>query len=340
MMQVGLTQSSLTLTPSVNTGSVSTPAAVRGQPVGSPRAQDHRFPESPLISTRPLRYNVQLNQQLTSVQQADHFLSQVEGQLLQLRHGSQGGRRAELASEAASSLQRLLGNRPAISNGTVDRQLAVSLEQTAQVKFTLPAAARLLQSDEAETVLFSLAGQRREMVAVAFEEGSTPRQQVLKLNQGLGRFGIHARLDNNQQQLTFSVEEKNWGQVSTQLSVRGEGKRFSDSFTALLARPEAAVSDALGQLAQAPQTLRERQSDVQLALEQLTRQRSHLFAQHENVRKRIDEMETHYPANGALEHARALRQHLQNGANDFASVARAVGAQANVRPATVKNLLT
>lgn len=339
-MQVGLTQSSLTLTSPVNTGGVNTPSPVRGQPMGSsPRPHDHRFPESPLISTRPLRYNVQLNQQLTSVQQADNFLSQVEGQLLQLRHSSQSGRRSELISEAASTLQTLLSQRPGLSNGTVDRQLAVSLEQPAKVNFTLPAASRLLQSDEAETVIFSLAGQRREMVAVAFGQDTTPRQQVLKLNQGLGRFGIHARLDS-QQQLTFSVDEKNWAQVSSQLSVRGEGKRFSDSFTALLARPENAVSDALGQIAQAPQNMRERQGEVQLALEQLTRQRSHLFAQHENVRKRIDEMDSHYPVSGALEHARALRQHLEGSADNFASVARAVGAQANLRSATVKNLLT
>lgn len=340
MMQVGLTQSSLTLTSPVNTGGVNTPAPVRGQPTGSSlRPNDHRFPESPLISSRPLRYNVQLNQQLTSVQQADNFLSQVEGQLLQLRHLSQGGRRSDLTSEAASTLQRLLGNRPTISNGTVDRQLAVTLEQTAQVKFTLPAASRLLQSNEAETVLFSLAGQRREMVAVAFDADSSPRQQVLKLNQGLGRFGIHARLEN-QQQLIFSVDEKNWAQVSSQLSVRGEGKRFSDSFTALLARPETAVSDALGQIAQAPQNMRERQGEVQLALEQLTRQRSHLFAQQESVRRRINEMDSHYPVSGALEHARALRQHLENGAKDFANISRAVGAQANLRCATVKSLLT
>lgn len=338
-MQVGLTQSGLTLTTPVQTGNVNTPSAVRGASTGPLRQNDSRFPESPLISTRPLRYNVQLNQQLTSVQQADNYLSQMEEQLLQLRHASQAGRRQGLISQVAGTLDGLLNKRSVISGGTVDRHLSVSLEQPAQVTFTLPAASRLLQSDEAETLLFSLAGQRLEMVAVALEEGISPRQQVLKLNQGLGRFGIHARLDA-QQTLTFSVDEGRWPQVSSQFSVRGEGKRFAPSFTALLARAESAVTEPLCQLAQEPQRMRELHGEVQSALEQLTRQRRHLFAQQENVRKRIDEMDSHYPATGAMERARALRQHLQNGAADYASVVRAIGAQANLRPSTVKNLLT
>lgn len=337
-MQVGLTQSGLSLTSPVQTGGVTTPSAVRGQPAGAARQKETRFPESPLISTRPLRYNVQLNQQLTAVQQADSYLASVEGQLLQLRHASQNGRRAERVDAAAGELKTLLDNRQAISNGTVDRHLTVTLEKPAQVRFTLPAAQRLVQSDEEETLIFSLAGQRREMVAVALEAGSSARQQVLRLNQGLGRFAIHASVDP-QQQLSFSVDEARWPQVSSQLSARGEGKRVAASFTALLARQESSVSDTLRELAAQPHRLREMQGEVHHVLEQLTRQRSHLYLQQDNVRRRINEMETHYPANEALQHARALRQHLQTSSDDFSRVVRAVGAQANLQPATVKNLL-
>lgn len=337
-MQVGLSHSSLSLTSPVSTGGVNTPSAVRGVAASRARQPDNRFPESPLISTRPLRYNVQLNQQLTSVQQADSYLSQMEGNLLQLRYAGQSGRRSELMGETTRALQQLLDNRHTISNGTVDRHLKVQLETSTQVQFTLPAAQRLVQSDEGETLLFSLAGPRREMAAVALEAGSSPQQQVLRLNQGLGRFGVHAGLDG-QQQLSFSVEEKDWPQVASQLSVRGEGKRFAASFTALLARPEPAISDTLSQLVQQQQRVRELQGGVQQALEQLTQQRGYLHAQKINVRKRIDEMDSHYPANDAIQHARALSQHLQSRAGDYFSVARAIGAQANLQPATVKNLL-
>ena len=337
-MQVGLSHSSLSLTSPASSGGVNNLSAVRGVAASRARQPDKRFPESPLISTRPLRYNVQLNQQLTSVQQADSYLSQVEGALLQLRYAGQNSRRSELMGETTTALQQLLDNRQTISNGTIDRHLRVQLETPVQVQFMLPAAQRLVQSDEGETLLFSLAGPRREMFAVALETGSSPQQQVLRLNQGLGRFGVHVSMDE-QQQLSFCVEEKEWARVASQLSVRGEGKRFAASFTALLARPEPAISDTLNQLAQQPQRVRELQNEVQQALEQLTQQRGYLQAQQTNVRKRIDEMDFHYQTNDATQHAQALNQHLQSSSGDYFRVARAIGAQANLQPATVKNLL-
>lgn len=339
-MQVGLNQAGLPLSTPSNLGGVKQTAAVAKQAQPRARNTDNRFPESPLISTRPLRYNVQLNQQLTSVQQADNYLSQVESQLLQLRYAvGHGSLRGDATNDAARSLSALLSQRPDLTAGTVDRHLEVDPEQTAQVHFTLPAAGRILQNDESETLIFSLAGQRREMVAVSLEAGATPRQNVMRLNQGLGRFGIHASLDK-QQSLAFSVDEKNWPQVSSQLSVRGEGKRFSaNEFTALLARPEPAVTDTLSQLAQQPALMREYQGDVQQALEQVTQQRGQLYNHQDNVRRRINEMATQYRPAEALEHARALRAHLQNSDQDYAATARALGAQANLRQGTVSNLL-
>lgn len=339
-MQVGLNPSGLPLSTPLNSGGVKSTAAVKQPPALRDRFSENRFPESPLISTRPLRYNVQLNQQLTSVQQADNYLSQVENQLLQLRYAvNHGSLRGDTTHEAARSLSTLLSNRSAISAGTVNRHLAVDPEQNAQVNFTLPAAQRLLQSDESETLIFSLAGTRREMVAVALEASATPRQHVMRLNQGLGRFGIHAAVDK-QQALVFSVDEKVWPQVSSQLSVRGEGKRFSaNEFTALLARPEPAVTDTLSQLAQQPTLMREYQGEVQHALEQLTQQRGQLYNHQDNVRRRINEMATQYQPTQALEHARALRAHLQHSQQDYAATARALGAQANLQQGTVSNLL-
>ncbi|MGB7800215.1 hypothetical protein [Buttiauxella sp.] len=339
-MQVGLNQSGLPLATPLNSGGVKNTQAVRQPEAPRIRQGDNRFPESPLISTRPLRYNVQLNQQLTAVQQADNYLSQVESQLLQLRYAaSHGSRRGELSQEAARTLTTLLNDRPQLSAGTVDRHLAVNPEQTAQVHFTLPAAQRLLQNDESETLIFSLAGQRREMVAVSLEAGATPRQDVMRLNQGLGRFGVHATLDK-QQSLVFRVDETHWPQISSQLSVRGEGKRFSaNEFTALIARPEPAVTDSLSQLAQQPGAMREFQGEVQQALEQLTQQRGKLYSHQDNVRRRINEMATQYQPRQALEHAQALRLHLQTSHQDYAATARALGAQANLQPGTVSNLL-
>lgn len=339
-MQVGLKPSALPLATPLNAGGVKNTAVEKSQALQRSGNGENRFPESPLISTRPLRYNVQLNQQLTSVQQADHYLSQVESELLQLRYAvSHGVQRGDATQEAARCLSKLLSERTQLSAGTVNRHLAMDPEQAAQVHFTLPAAQRLLQSDESETLIFSLVGVRREMVAVSLQAGDTPRQDVMRLNQGLGRFGIHASLDK-QQTLALRVDETQWQQVSSQLSVRGEGKRFSASeFTALLARPEPAVTDTLSQLALQLGLLRESHGDVQQALEQVTRQRGQLYTHQDNVRRRINEMATQYRPTEALEHARALREHLHNSHQDYAATARALGAQANLRQGTVSNLL-
>ena len=336
-MQVGLKNS-----PGLQGASLSSPglapsSSVRDVAAVALRQNDRRYPESPLISARPLRYNVYLNQQITAVQQAENYLSQLENELLALRHESKQ-RRGEASPQAARTLSQLLTARPALSGGTVDRNLVAQPEQPATVSFTLPAAQNLLQSETSEMLLFALAGARRELVAIPLEERDSPRQVVQRLNQGLGRMGIRATLDK--QQIHFSVEEKQWQQVSSQLSVRGEGKRFSaHEFTALIARPDPAITDNLDRVAQQPARARDLQGELYQALDQLTQQRGQLHARQESVRKRIDEMATQYKPDEALHHARALSNHLKASRNDYGSTARALGAQANLRQSIVKNVL-
>lgn len=47
------------------------------------------FPESPFISSQPLRYNVQLNRQLTALQRAEGYLHTTERQVAQLQRALQ-----------------------------------------------------------------------------------------------------------------------------------------------------------------------------------------------------------------------------------------------------------
>lgn len=93
-MQVGLNTTSLSgsgaLNPSVQQHAVAQNAPVRQKLP----AMASDYPASPLITTRPQRYSVQLNDQLTTLQQADHYLGQLEQQLLDYRHASRRGGRA------------------------------------------------------------------------------------------------------------------------------------------------------------------------------------------------------------------------------------------------------
>lgn len=334
-MQVGLKTSSLTTSASPTTGRGVIDAPQTVSRVRAPEAATARsaFPESALLSRRPMRYNVQLNQQLTAVQQADSYLAQTETRLLQLRQSSQRGD----ATAQAEALQKHLTRRAQLSGGTIDRHLNASLEQKSTVNFTLPDSEKLLNGAQGETLVFALGGRQREMSAVSLPADASPRQTLTQLNVGLGRLGIHARQSANGQ-LLFSVDENRWSRVSQQFTVRGEGGAFpGDAFTLLTPQAESASSDEMLALANGRE--REGVAKLQNTLEHITHQRSRLRQQQDRVASRIDDMSTVYSPQQALETARGLGEALASGGKNFATLAKALGAQANVRLATVKNLL-
>lgn len=103
-MQVGLKTTSLTTSaPATGRGSIDAPQTVGRVNAPEITATRNAFPESALLSRRPMRYNVQLNQQLTAVQQADSYLAQTETQLLQVRQSSLRGD----ATQPANTLQSI-----------------------------------------------------------------------------------------------------------------------------------------------------------------------------------------------------------------------------------------
>lgn len=335
VMQVGLKTTTSSSAAALSRGAIDAPSSVQTRKIAETSASRNPFPEAALISTRPLRYNVQLNQQLTAVQQADSYLSQTETQLLLLRHA---GNRGE-ASEKGVGLQRLLDKRTQLSGGTVDRHFNVALQHNTQVNFSLPGCEKMLQNPGGETLVFSLGGTKRELAAVALPEEGSARQVLMHLNVGLGRMGINAQQDLAGR-VKFSVDESRWDRVSQQLSVKGEGHNFpSDSFTMLAAMPEDAQQESLVQIAGRPESGRENHARMQSALEQITSQRGKLRLQQDRVRTRIDDMATPYTPQQAQDTARALGQVLGKSAESFGSLTQALGAQANVYLATVKNLL-
>lgn len=335
VMQVGLKTTTSSSAAALTRGAIDAPRSVKTRKISEVSASRNPFPEAALISSRPLRYNVQLNQQLTAVQQADSYLSDTETQLLLLRHAAD----RDDASARAAGLQRLLARRSELSGGTIDRHLSVTLGQSAKVNFSVPGSEKLLQNPAGETLVFSLGGSKRELAAVVLPQEGSPRQVLMHLNVGLGRMGINAQQDNTGR-IRFSVDEARWDRVSQQLSVKGEGHHFpADAFTLLAVQPEDAQQDGLAQLAARPGAGRENSARMQSALEQITSQRSRLRVHQERVRSRIDDMATPYTSQKASEIAQALGGVLEKSGDSFSELTRALGAQANIHPATVKNLL-
>lgn len=332
-MHVGLKPSSTATASALQRGGVSAPqASERSAGVQSAPSRS-AFPEAGHLSRRPLRYNLQLNHQLTAVQRADDYLAQTETRLLRLRQAAGPGE----AQRQASALQAHVEQREQLSGGTIDRQMKATLQQQSSVRFTLPGIEALLADPGGETLLFALGGRDRRLAAVALPQEAPARQVMTQLNTALGRLGVHGTLDG-QGQLSFSAAEAGWERISQQLSVRGEGHNYpADAFTLLA--PQAEASSAEGLVEQ----LRRREpigaASVRKTLDHLTAQRSQLRQQQDRVAARIADMAAVLTPEQARETAAALGQTLGGSAGHYLRLSAALGAQANVHPATVKNLL-
>ncbi|CNH44826.1 flagellar hook associated protein lafW [Yersinia pekkanenii] len=180
------------------------------------------FPESPFISNQPLRYNVQLNRQLTAVQRAEKYLYTTELQVAQLQRVlQQEGHNNEIKSTALKTLH-WLQQRVSVSGNTIDRQLNFVADQRTEVNFNLHQVDKLLQPAESETLLFSLAGAEHRIVAVKLSADASATQNLLRLNNGLGRFGLHGAVDSHGN-VQFRVDEQSWADIHADLQVRGGG---------------------------------------------------------------------------------------------------------------------
>ncbi|MRS19713.1 hypothetical protein GJV08_11160 [Enterobacteriaceae bacterium RIT692] len=298
--------------------------------------QTNTFPDAPLISSQPLRYNVQLNQQLTRVQQADHFLQVTENQLLKVSHALNRRGDRQTALSEAKSLQSLLAQRQTLSGGSVNRQLQVTLEGKSQVNFQLRDGHALLNNPQPEVLTFSLAGQQREISAAAIAAESTPQQTLISLNQALGKWGIHGKLDA-QREVQFQVDEQHWSRVNQHLSVQGGGERYPHSqFFPVKPQAETSLEDELARVLANPAQLDSLQPVLDNTLEQLTRQRKQLVRTKVMVQQRVDSM-GNLNSNQASSLVNDVAQQL--GQSDYRHLADALNAQANVPRATVKNVL-
>lgn len=339
-MQVGLNNTTTSGLPSPLTrGNVEQPQSIKQRNVANTQpAAD--FPDSPLISTRPLRYNVQLNKQLTAVQQADDFLLRTENQLLVLRQAIGQSSSGGDVKTQAETLKHALNSRPALSGGAVDRKMNVVLSGEPQVHFRFADNDKLLRNARAETLIFSLGGNQRDLAAVALPDDATPRQTLMLLNQGLGRFGIQGKADR-QGNLVFSVDESKWARVSTHLSVRGENNRFSDTeFSALKTEAQPALENNVTQIAGQPAVAHKQLGALQQAIEHINQQRGQLTQNKTQVRSRIESMSTFKQGDSAVNASAQLGKMLENAATNFTIMTQAIGGQANVHSATVRNLLS
>ncbi|AJJ09987.1 putative flagellar hook associated protein lafW [Yersinia rohdei] len=296
------------------------------------------FPDSPFISSQPLRYNVQLNQQLTSLQQADRYLHEAERQIAQLHNAVQQGKGSTEVQQLAEKTVDWLQRRVLTSANTVDRQLNIALEQTVKVNFSWQDANRVLQTSQEETLLFSSQGAETKVVAIRFPAEGNIRQNLLALNKGLGRLGIHGELTPHGQ-VRFSIDEQDWQGIN-QLHVRGEGHRFGSSdMQPLMLTAETALVDEVRHITEQPLEAKKHLGSMQQALTQMTGQMRELNEHKQKVHRSIESMGNFSSSRSVQLMAESLAGKLAEGKTHYNLLLQALHGQGNIHNSTVRNLL-
>ncbi|WP_336853582.1 flagellar hook-associated protein [Pseudescherichia vulneris] len=329
-MQVGLQTTTRSSSNALVGTQISDSARVASPPK---RAEREEYPASPLIVLRPQRYSVQLNDQLTVLQQADSYLSQLEKSLLNQRHAnSAGGQRGE----SSAALVDLLANRAQRSAGRVDRQLLPVLQGEAQVTFHAPELAALLANNgEPVSLMFSAeVGHGRRLAAVSLDNPAEALNPVMQIKNALQRTGVMPRYSEGR--WTFTTDEANWPQLQRSFTL-ADAKGDHVRRPAFHASPSPC--DALGTALESGQR-DGLQSMVQSVLHQVGEQRQQLASAQEKARQRMDVM-ARFPEAQSAEHASAaLGQTLAWACHHYDTLAQAVNGQANLSGLTVQNLLS
>lgn len=298
----------------------------------STRAEREDYPASPLIALRPQRYSVQLNDQLTVLQQADGYLSRLEKALLNQRHTLLNNGPQETDSAA---LGELLANRVQLSAGRVDRQLQPVLQGEAQVTFHAPELAALLNGDGGPvSLMFSVeAGRGRRLAAVSLADPADALNPAMQIKNALQRTGIMPRYAEGR--WTFTSGEANWPQLQRSFTV-ADAKGEHAQRLSLHATPAPAEALAAALATRQREGL---QGMVQGVLSQVGEQRQLLASAQEQARQRMDVMARFPEAQSAERASAALGQTLAWACHHYDTLVQAVSGQANLPALTVQSLL-
>ncbi|HHE6158351.1 flagellar hook-associated protein [Citrobacter freundii] len=332
-MQVGLNTTSLSangaLNPSVQQHAVAQNAPVRQKLPAT--ASD--YPASPLITTRPQRYSVQLNDQLTTLQQADHYLGQLEQHLLDYRHAARRGGQAQ--QQKGADLTQWLEKRSSLSGGAVDRQLRPVLQGEARVTFQSPDLVRMLQKNASESRMFSVSdGRQTQLSAVVVGDDVESGQYKMMMSHALRRVGV--QMHEQQGMLNFSTTEKQWSQLEKTLSAR-DVEAKSSTFTPLKTFADPSRAE---ELLQSLSRGNSRTPDaIQHALDAIGDQRAQMATQQEKARQLIDGMARFPQAESAVKASESLGGILDHANHNYQVLAQAVNGQARLSGQTVRSLL-
>lgn len=242
------------------------------------------------------QWNPKFNQQLSAAQQALAYVGQLESRLqaLKARLSAQLADNRNSPPQLDSDLQQFteLWQQRQTAGGGLDAQLGYSPEAPARQRFTIKGLDRkTLLAGSKENLAFALAGKGQSPMLVAVDPGLAPAEIAKRFEHAFAPAGIDVALDD-QENLSFSVEESVWAAVRDTLSVKGAGIRFpsgqlvrvkaeakadairpgnwSSSDTAAARRTLQEVVDALARVRQVEQKLSRALAEARLQLQTLS----------------------------------------------------------------------
>lgn len=176
-------------------------------------------------------WDPEINQQVSSAQQALGFLDKMGAMLESLKNdiGSKLAVRQSGDARLDDKLRQfnaLWQERQQVAGGSLDGRLDYSPAAPARQRFAVRGIdLRAMQSGPREKLEFSVGAPGQGAMSVDIEPGMTPDAIVRRFNQALAAADIRVEADAGGQ-LMFSVPESTWAHVRDTLAVKGGGARL------------------------------------------------------------------------------------------------------------------
>lgn len=319
---------------------------------GEPASQKQRATGGRPAPAREFRksgsFNIQLNQQLSSMQSAERYLSDLESQLSHLKlslgrelSAAQKGD-ADNVSRSLQKVRTLLEERVQRSGNSLDASFKLHLSGLVRSRFSLEGLESIeaIRQSGKETLLFSGGRQLPEPVAVILDDDLSDRQILRRFNTTLGQAGLRAELDQAGG-LKFSARESDWLALRDQLAVQGEGKLFAqEGFTRLQSTEEELLSLPAGIQLDSQLELRRVLDSVVAALDKIIALREQIADRQAAIKDFILRQASQDEKQWAQDYASAVFNVIKQNPSSYAAVTQMVLAQSNISRFAVVSLLS
>lgn len=316
---------------------------------GSAQPAERETQRNESLPRQSSTYGLQLNQQLSAMQSAGSYLSQVQSRLsqLKLKLGRQlsapSVNMAEMdgAREALKKVNAIFQQRSRLEDNVIDPSFQLKLTEPVRVRFSLQGLDSIdrIQQAGQETLVFTAGRKLSEPLAVVLDEGLNEEQVLRRFNVSLGQAGLRAEL-NNEGHLKFSARESDWGALREELAVRGEGKLFpKDGF----ARVESAEDGLLGLPSDSDldstSEMRAILDSVVSALDRIAVLREQIREREADIRQFLREHLDGDEQQWAQNYLGSLIKVLRSGASSYIAQSQIIVSQANLNRFSVVSLL-